>query len=92
MKIESVQAIAETDRLHNKISWDVSTELNYWARKSKFQTTGKDYKQVEIIDGGKPMKLIKIKESTHKKLTAVGKKGETYDELILRILKDIEGR
>ena len=31
------------------------------------------------------IKTIKITETTHKKLTQLGKKGETYDQIILRL-------
>jgi predicted CopG family antitoxin len=33
------------------------------------------------------MKTITIKDETHAQLTAIGKKGETYDEIIQRLLK-----
>ena len=35
-----------------------------------------------------PIKTIKIKENTHKKLEDVGKKGETFDDIINRILDE----
>lgn len=33
------------------------------------------------------MKTITIKDETHAQLTEIGKKGETYDEIIQRLLK-----
>jgi len=32
-------------------------------------------------------KLIRVSEETHRKLTDLGKKGETYDEIVVRLLK-----
>ena len=32
------------------------------------------------------LKTIKIKEETHKKLLAIGMKGETFDELFNRLM------
>ena len=29
---------------------------------------------------------IKLSKETHKKLTDIGKKGETYDEIVLRLI------
>lgn len=33
-------------------------------------------------------KLVRVSEETHQHLTDLGKKGETYDQIINRILKD----
>lgn len=33
------------------------------------------------------LKTLKIKEETHKRLIDLGKKGETFDDLINRIIK-----
>lgn len=32
-------------------------------------------------------KFIRVREETHKRLTNLGKKGETYDEIIIRLLE-----
>jgi cell division protein ZapA (FtsZ GTPase activity inhibitor) len=34
-------------------------------------------------------KLIRVGEETHRKLTELGKKGETYDEIIVGLLESI---
>lgn len=36
------------------------------------------------------IKHIKISEETHEKLTSMGKKGETYDDIISRLLEHYE--
>ena len=33
-------------------------------------------------------KLVRVSEETHQRLTDLGKKGETYDQIINRLLKD----
>jgi len=33
-------------------------------------------------------KLVRVTEETHQRLTDLGKKGETYDQIINRLLKD----
>jgi hypothetical protein len=35
-------------------------------------------------------KLIRVSEETHKRLTTLGRKGETYDEIITRLLEPNE--
>lgn len=35
-------------------------------------------------------KTIKIKEDTHKKLTGLGKKGETFSKIIDRLIKNLK--
>lgn len=35
-------------------------------------------------------KLIRVSEETHRELTALGRKGETYEEIIIRLLKSSE--
>ena len=35
-------------------------------------------------------KLIRVSEETHQKLTDLGRKGETYEEIIVRLLKPNE--
>ena len=36
------------------------------------------------------LKTLKIKEKTHKRLTDLGKKGETFDDVINRIIDENE--
>ena len=38
------------------------------------------------IQIGETMKTIKITEKTHEMLTVLGKKGETYDQIIKRLI------
>lgn len=38
----------------------------------------------------KMLKTIKIKEETHKKLVELGKKNESFDDIINRLLKEGE--
>jgi predicted CopG family antitoxin len=36
------------------------------------------------------LKTIKIREEPHKKLTEIGKKGETFSDVIERLIKEYE--
>jgi len=35
------------------------------------------------------LKTIKIKENTHKKLTSLGRKNESFDQLFNRLMKEV---
>ena len=37
------------------------------------------------------VKTITVKEKTHDRLTKIGKKGETYEDIIIRLLNEHEG-
>ena len=38
------------------------------------------------------LKTLKIEESTHKKLEKLGKKGDTFDDIINRLLKNAKDK
>lgn len=38
------------------------------------------------------LKTLKIKEKTHKRLVALGKKGESFDDVINRIIDENENK
>ncbi len=38
------------------------------------------------------MKMIKVQDETHERLMTLGKKGETFDQIIIRLMKQKKSR